>query len=56
MVLEKNGPRGKWSPENWFPEKCPSKVVLCQKNTRKFKRLFHFYRLIPLHMHQTVEY
>ena len=77
----KNGPREKWSPEKWSPEnwspekwspeKCPSKTVLRQKKARKFQRLFHFYRLIPLHtqkhvwrlpsdptyyMHQTVEH
>ena len=46
---QKNGPREKWSLENWFPEKCPSKIVLRQKNAREFKRLFHFYQLIPLH-------
>ena len=38
----------KWSPENWSPEKCPSKIVLRQNNDGKFKRLFHFYQLIPL--------
>ena len=60
--LRKNGPREKWcpekwspekwSPENWSPEKFPSKIVFRQKNARKFKRLFHFYRLIPLHTHK----
>ena len=66
---QKNGPREKWSPEKWSPktgpqekwspEKFASKIVLRQKNARKFKRLFHFYQLISLHTHknmyQTVE-
>ena len=43
MVTGKNDPRQEWSPE-----KCPSKIVLCQKNARKFERLFYFYRLISL--------
>ena len=48
----------KWSPENcfaenWSSKKCPSKIVLRQKNTRKSKRLFHFYRLIHTHTHTT---
>ena len=38
----KNGPREKWSPKNWSPEKWPSKIVLRQKNARKFKLLFSF--------------
>ena len=65
----KNGPREKWSPKNWFPEKwslekwssenwspekCPSKIVLRQQNARKFKRLFHFYQLIPLYTQKDV--
>ena len=50
----KNGPQEKWSPEKWSPEKFPSKIVLRQKNARKFKRLFHFYQLIPLHTHKNV--
>ena len=50
----KNGPREKWSPENWSPEKCPAKIVLRQKNARKFERLFHFYQLIPLHTQKDV--
>ena len=55
----KNGPQEKWSPEKWSPEewsteKCPSKIVLHQKNARKFKRLFHFYQLIPLHTQKDV--
>ena len=59
MVPEKNGPRKKWSPEKWSPEnwsseKCPSKIVLHQKNARKFKRLFRFYQLIPLHTQKNV--
>ena len=59
MVPEKNGPQGKWSPEKWSPEnwsseKFPSKIVLRQKNPRKFERLFHFYQLIPLHTHKNV--
>ena len=36
------------SPEKWSPEKCLQKIVLRQKNARKFYRLFYFYRLIPL--------
>ena len=50
----KNGPRkiGPW--KNWSPEKCPSKIVLRQKNARKFKWLFHFYQLIPLHTQKNV--
>ena len=43
-----------WSPEKWFPEKCPSKIVLRQKNVKKFKRLFYFYQLIPLHTQKNV--
>ena len=54
MVPEKNGPREKWSPENWSPEKFPSKIFLHQKNARKFKRLFHFYQLIPLQTQKNV--
>ena len=46
IVPGKNGPREKWSPE-----KCPSRIVLRQKNARKFERLY-FYRLIPLHTHK----
>ena len=49
MVPEKNGPRKNGPCEKWSPEKFPSKIVLRQKNARKFKRLFHFYQLIPLH-------
>ena len=49
MVPRKNGPREKWSPENWSSEKYPSKIVLGQNNAMKFKRLFHFYQLIPVH-------
>ena len=54
---QKNRPREKWSPEKWSPkywcpEKCPSKLVLRQKNARKFKRLFNFHQLIPLHTHK----
>ena len=44
----KNGPREKKSPK-----KCPSKIVLRQKNARKFE-LFNFYRLIPLHIQKDV--
>ena len=44
----------KWSPENRSQEKCPSKIVLRQKNSKQFKRLFHFYRLIPLHIQKDV--
>ena len=44
----------KWSPKNWSPEKLPSKIVLRQKNARKFKRLFHFYQLIPLQTQKDV--
>ena len=56
---QKNGPREKWSPEKWprekwSPEKCPSKIILRQNNARKFKRLFHFYQLIPLHIQKDV--
>ena len=43
-----------WSQENWSPEKCPSNVVLLQKNARKFKRLLYFYQLIPLHTQKDV--
>ena len=45
----KNGPREKKSPK-----KCPSKIVLRQKNARKFERLFYFYRLIALHIQKYV--
>ena len=45
---------GNWSPEKWSPEKFPSKIVLRQKNARKFKRLFHFYQLIPSHTQKNV--
>ena len=44
----------KWSRENWCPEKSPSKIVLHQKNARKFKRLFYFYQLIRLHTQKDV--
>ena len=49
----------KWSPEKWSSEnlsleKFPSKIVLRQKNARKFQRLFHFYQLIPLHTQKNV--
>ena len=59
MVHRKNGPRKncpqeKWFPENWSPWKCPSKIVPCQNNARKFERLFHFYRSIPLHTQKDV--
>ena len=59
MVPEKNGPREKWwsekwSPENWSPEKFPSKIILRQKNARKFKQLFRFYQLMPLHTQKNV--
>ena len=70
MLPEKNGPWEKWSPrkmvpgkngprkngprEKWSPEKCPSKIVLRRNNARKFKRLFHFYQLIPLHTQKDV--
>ena len=37
-----------------YAEKCPSQIVLRQKNARKFKRLFHFYQLIPLHTQKDV--
>ena len=40
--------------EKWSPKKSPSKIVLRQKNTRKFKRLFHFYQLIQLHTQKNV--
>ena len=84
MVPEKNVPRKKWSPEkwspenwspekwspeNWFPKKCPSKIVLCQKNARKFEQLFLFLSIDStthtercltftsrFYMHQTVEH
>ena len=39
----------KLSPENWSTEKYTSKIVLRQRNARKFERLFYFYLLIPLH-------
>ena len=70
--LGKNGPREKKSsekrsPEKWSLTKFPLKIVLRQKNARKFERLFNFHRLIPLYtqkkfdvqrsyMHQTVEH
>ena len=54
MVPGKNAPREKWFPEKWSPEKFPSKIVLRQKNARKFKRIFHFYQLIPLHTQKNV--
>ena len=49
MVPRKKGPREKWSPG-----KFPSKIVLRQQSARKFKRLFHFYQLIPLHTQKNV--
>ena len=45
---EKRSPE-KWSPEKWSLEKCPPKIVLRQKNVRKFEQLFYFYRLNPVH-------
>ena len=55
---EKSSPENwspeKWSRENWSPEKYPSKIILRLKNARKFKRLFHFYQLIPLHTQKDV--
>ena len=54
MVPRKNGPRKNVPRGKWSPEKCPSKIVLRQKNARKFKRLFHFYQLIPLHTQKDV--
>ena len=53
MVPWKKGPRKKKSPETRFPKKCPQKIVV-QKNARKFKRLFYFCRLIPLHTQKYV--
>ena len=44
----------KWFPEIWSPEKCHSKIVLRQKNTRKFEQLFDFYRLTPLRTQKDV--
>ena len=32
----------KWSPEKWSLEKYPQKIILCQKESRKFERLFLF--------------
>ena len=49
----KSGPR-KMVPGKMPPEKSPSKIVLRPKNARKFERLFHFYRLIPLHTQKDV--
>ena len=43
-----------WSSQKWSPEKCPSKIVLHQKNARKFERLFYLHRLIPLHTQKDV--
>ena len=40
--------------EKWSSEKFPLKIVLRQKNARKFKWLFHFYQLIPLHTQENV--
>ena len=63
MVPEKNGPRknspqengpGKMVPGKLVPGKNPSKIVPHQKNARKFKRFFHFYRLIALHTQKDV--
>ena len=54
MVPEKNGPWKNGPREKWCPEKFPAKIVLRQKNARKFKRLFHFYQLIPLHTQKNV--
>ena len=48
-VVAENWAPENWPPEKWSPEKFASKIVLRQKNARKFKRLFHFYQLIPLH-------
>ena len=45
--FEKKSPK-KWSLGKWSLEKCPRKIVLRQKNARKFDRLFYFYRLIPV--------
>ena len=50
MVPGKNGPRKYGLREKWSP----SKIILRQKNAKKFKRLFHFYRLIPLHTQKDV--
>ena len=63
-LVPKNWSPENWSPENWSqekwssenrsPEKCRLKIVLRQKNARKFARLFHFYQLIPLHTQKDV--
>ena len=50
----KNGPRENGPREKWSPEKFPSKIVLRQKNARKFKQFFYFYQLIPLHTQKNV--
>ena len=55
-TLQKKSPE-KLSPEKlswekWSLEKYPPKIVLRQKNARKFERLLYFYRLIPLHTHK----
>ena len=50
----KNGPRKNGPREKWSPEKCPSIIVLRQKNARKFEWLFHFYQLILLHTQKDV--
>ena len=41
-------PWKKSSHEKWSPEKGPQKIVIRQRNSRKFERLFYFYRLIPV--------
>ena len=38
---------GKLVPRKLVPGKMSSKIVLRQKNARKFERLFYFYRLSP---------
>ena len=68
-VAPENWSPEKWSPENWSLEKFPSKIVLRQKNARKFKRLFIFINwfhythkkmfdayVTILNMYQTVEH
>ena len=38
---------GKLVPEIWSPEKCPSKIVIPQKNTRKGYSQISIWKLLP---------
>ena len=40
----KKGPRKNDPREKKILEKCPQKMVLRQKNARKFERIFYFFR------------